>query len=37
MSAPWPLQEAVTADTIVVPGVADIDAIPRHRIEFRET
>ena len=32
MSAPWPLHEAVTADTIVVPGVADTDRMPPRRV-----
>jgi transcriptional regulator GlxA family with amidase domain len=32
MSAPWPLAEAVTADTIVVPGVADTDRMPSRRV-----
>ena len=31
MSAPFPVQEAVTADTIVVPGVADTDRMPSQR------
>jgi transcriptional regulator GlxA family with amidase domain len=31
MSAPWPLKEAVTAHTIVVPGVADTDRMPSQR------
>jgi transcriptional regulator GlxA family with amidase domain len=32
MSAPWPLAEAVSADTIVVPGVADTDSMPSRRV-----
>ena len=32
MSAPFPVQEAVTADTIVVPGVADTDRMPPRRV-----
>src|SRR5215472_8863085 len=32
MSAPSPLQEAVTADTIVVPGVLDTDSPPSRRV-----
>src|SRR5215469_7873475 len=32
MSAPCPLQEAVTADTIVVPGVLDTDSPPPRRV-----
>jgi transcriptional regulator GlxA family with amidase domain len=32
MSAPWPLREAVTADTIVVPGVADTGRMPSRRV-----
>lgn len=32
MSAPWPVHEAATADTIVVPGVADTDRVPSRRV-----
>jgi transcriptional regulator GlxA family with amidase domain len=32
MSPPWPLAEAAHADTIVVPGLADINLIPSARV-----
>jgi len=32
MSAPFPLREAVTADTVVVPGIADTGSAPSRRV-----
>jgi len=32
MSAPWPLQDAAHADTIVVPGTVAIDRMPSRRV-----